>query len=67
MVARYNKTKFGFTRTSIGGTYPINNGDPQCDDDEFDEDEFTTNIEELEAEYLEEAYERRIERDNEKY
>jgi len=25
-------------QSSIGGTYPVNNGDPQCDVD-FDEDE----------------------------
>ena len=25
--------------TGIGGTYPINDGDPQNDDDEFDEEE----------------------------
>ena len=25
--------------SGLGGTYPVNNGDPQCDDDQFDQDE----------------------------
>lgn len=52
----YHKTPNGFMRSGPGGTYPVNNGDPQCDDDEFDEEEFTTDLEDAEITRYEERY-----------
>lgn len=40
MPIRYNRNKRGFSRTDSGGTYQINNGDPQNDDDGFNEEAF---------------------------
>lgn len=48
--------------TSIGGTYPVNDGNPENDVDENeipDEPDF--------CEEMEDAMERRIDRDNERY
>lgn len=39
MPNRYNRNRSGriVSRTGAGGTYPVNNNDPQCDDPEADE------------------------------
>lgn len=43
-----------YNRTQYGGCYPVNNGDPQCDDPEFDEAEAEDAYENAIDSYLDE-------------
>lgn len=47
-------------RSGLAGCYEINNGDPQCADDEFDEDRAQTDLDEA----MENAAERAQENDD---
>ena len=50
--------------SNLGGTYPRNNGDPQCDDDS---DEEEIDHEDKLIEHLERQAEKKIELDNDRW
>lgn len=64
---RYFKNSRGQVfRSGVGGTYPVNNGDPQNDDDEAPEaDEIDTEDDAIA--FAEQCAEEKAGRDNERY
>ena len=64
-ITRNSKGKF--FRHGIGGTYPINDGDPQNDDPDFDEEEANRIFDDAELEHQQYMQELREERDADRY